>query len=291
VAVNVLLPQLDDLHDTGAVIRRARWAWLAVALALLGLSYAFAAVAQLGVSPVPIPFARVAAVQVGTSFTNRLLPGGLGGAVLNERMLERAGVERATAASLVAVKTLEGAVGHALLAVLALGLVDRTRFFRSPLPGGWGVLVAVVVGFAAVGLVLSSPFGRAGALLPARRTMRSVLGVVLTPRRATQLVLGNVGVTLCLVAAMAGALHAVGGRIGFVTVAATYLAATAVASTAPTPGNVGAVEAALVAGFTAAGVTGERAVAAVLTFRLVTFWLPILPGWLAYSYLRRRGAV
>jgi uncharacterized membrane protein YbhN (UPF0104 family) len=52
---------------------------------------------------------------------------------------------------------------------------------------------------------------------------------------------------------------------------------------------VGATEAALIAGYTAVGVTAATAFAAVLLFRLVTFWLPILPGWLALVGLQRSG--
>ena len=46
----------------------------------------------------------------------------------------------------------------------------------------------------------------------------------------------------------------------------------------PTPGGLGAIEAALVAGLTGVGMDPAIAVAAVLSYRLATYWLPILPG-------------
>ena len=61
------------------------------------------------------------------------------------------------------------------------------------------------------------------------------------------------------------------------------------ASVAPTPGGVGATEAALAAGYSAVGVPPEIAISAVLLFRLLTFWLPILPGWVAFSWMQRTG--
>ena len=70
-----------------------------------------------------------------------------------------------------------------------------------------------------------------------------------------------------------------------------YLLASAVASAAPTPGGLGAVEAALIAALVAAGVDNAVAVPAVFLFRLATFWLPIAPGWLAFTALRRQGFV
>jgi uncharacterized membrane protein YbhN (UPF0104 family) len=55
----------------------------------------------------------------------------------------------------------------------------------------------------------------------------------------------------------------------------------------PTPGGLGAVEAALSAALTAAGLPGATAVSAVLLFRTLTFWLPVPAGWGAFNYLER----
>jgi len=70
-----------------------------------------------------------------------------------------------------------------------------------------------------------------------------------------------------------------------------YLAGSAVAQAAPTPGGLGAMEAALVAGLRAAGMAAGIALPAVFMFRFATFWLPILPGWGCFTYLRRAELV
>jgi uncharacterized membrane protein YbhN (UPF0104 family) len=51
------------------------------------------------------------------------------------------------------------------------------------------------------------------------------------------------------------------------------------------------MEAALVAGFTAIGMDSGIAVATVLSYRLATYWLPILPGWLSFRSLDRRSFI
>ena len=48
-----------------------------------------------------------------------------------------------------------------------------------------------------------------------------------------------------------------------------------------------AVEVALVGGLVAAGLDNAVAVPAVFLFRLFTFWVPVLPGWLAFQWLER----
>ena len=72
-------------------------------------------------------------------------------------------------------------------------------------------------------------------------------------------------------------------------IALVYLAGSVVGQAAPTPGGLGAVEAAIAAGLTATGIDGDVAVSATLVFRLVTFWLPVLPGWVAFQRLQKSG--
>ena len=62
---------------------------------------------------------------------------------------------------------------------------------------------------------------------------------------------------------------------------AVYLAAAVIAAASPTPGGLGAIEAALIAGLTGIGISSGAAVSAVLIYRLATYWLPVLPGWLS----------
>ncbi|MFD0330804.1 hypothetical protein ACFQZC_27970 [Streptacidiphilus monticola] len=42
---------------------------------------------------------------------------------------------------------------------------------------------------------------------------------------------------------------------------------------------------------TATGVPYQAALVQVLLYRLLTLWLPVLPGWAAYAWLLRKGAL
>ena len=75
-------------------------------------------------------------------------------------------------------------------------------------------------------------------------------------------------------------------RLGFL-----YLTASTVAAAAPTPGGVGAVEAALTAALTGAGAPPADALSAVFVFRLATYWLPIPFGWFSLNRLQKLGAI
>ncbi len=88
-------------------------------------------------------------------------------------------------------------------------------------------------------------------------------------------------------AALYAAVYAYGGDLAYRDCRVRLPRSGAVGSAAPTPGGIGAVEAALAAGLTAAGLDGSTAVQAALLFRAVTFWIPMVPGWLSFGYLQR----
>jgi uncharacterized protein (TIRG00374 family) len=90
---------------------------------------------------------------------------------------------------------------------------------------------------------------------------------------------------LAYIVALFASVPAFDAPVSVAVAGAVYLTGTAVASAAPMPGGVGAVEAALIAGLMATGVPSDQAVPAVLVYRVATFWLPVLPGWLAFTRL------
>jgi glycosyltransferase 2 family protein len=285
-AVHLLLPQVGELPQTLATLQAARWAWLAAGLALAAASYVAAAVAQLGAFDPPLALGRTTLVQVASSFANRLTPASLGGMGLNVRYLQRAGLDRSTAVGAVAANTAAGALVHLLGLLVAAVVIGHARLGAAHVPRGWPALVALVAALVLGGLALWSPLGRQRVVAPALRAGRELAGVLRRPGKAAQLLGGSAGVTLTYALTLACCLTAFNAHLPLAGTVAVYLAGAAVASISPTPGGLGAMEAALVAGLTAVGAPTGSAVAGVLAFRLLTFWLPILPGWLAYRALR-----
>jgi len=290
-AVYLLLPQVGELQQTLNALRAARWDWLAAGLVLAAASYLAAAAAQLGAVDSALAPGRTTLVQVASSFANRLTPASLGGIGLNIRYLERAGLDRPAAVAAVAVNTAAGALVHVLGLLVAVALIGRAGVGAAHLPKAWPVLVALAAVLAAGGLLLWSPLGRQRLVAPTVRAGRELSGVLRRPGKAAQLFGGSAGVTLTYALTLACCLEAFHAHVPLVSTVAVYLAAAAVASASPTPGGLGAMEAALVAGLTAVGAPTGPAVAGVLAFRLLTYWLPILPGWLAYRALRAAGTI
>jgi undecaprenyl-diphosphatase len=124
-----------------------------------------------------------------------------------------------------------------------------------------------------------------------KRSISSIASVARSPVKLAALFGGSAGVTLAYLAALAAAVAAFHGDLTVAEVGAVYLGSSIIAAATPTPGGLGALEAALIAGLTGVGMESGAAVAAVLSYRLVTYWLPILPGWIAFHVLERRDLI
>jgi uncharacterized membrane protein YbhN (UPF0104 family)/membrane-associated phospholipid phosphatase len=290
-AVHLLLPQVGELDRTLHALRSARAGWLIAGLAASVFSYIMAAIALTGAVGRPLALGRTIAVQVASSFSNRMVPGGFGGLGTNARYLERSGVASAAAITAVGLNAAAGVIVHAIAFLVSVALLGAGEVQRVNLPSGWVILVAVVASMTLVGIVAWSPRIREWVTERGRDAARASSEVARQPSQAVRLFGGCIGVTGSYALALAASLQAFGAQAPIMHVVAVYLAGSAIGSVSPTPGGLGTLEAALVAGLTAVGVSVGPAVAGVLAFRLLTFWLPILPGIYVFRYLSRRGVI
>jgi undecaprenyl-diphosphatase len=229
--------------------------------------------------------------QVAARFAGLVGPAGAGGFALQARFLERVGVARSEAGASVAVNTIGGFAVHMTLLVGFVLWTGQSGIGGFSLPDSSTVLLVLAVLLALVGVALAVGPVRRRFLVPAWASVRTGVAqvgeVFRRPARVAGLVGGSLGITLTFLGAMACSVEAFGGALSFAQIGAAYLVAVAIATVAPTPGGLGALESALIAGLTGFGLASGVAVSSVLTFRLITFWLPILPGWLALGWMQR----
>jgi glycosyltransferase 2 family protein len=290
-----LLPQLANVDDSVQALRSANWAWLAGCVATSALTYVAAAVGMAGGVAERLPFVPNAYAQLASSFVNRVTPANVGGMALNVRFMQKAGVPPPDAVTGMGLNVVAGAITHIVLLFVFFAWAGRTGDSGFALPSSSKILIVIVVLLAVLGLVAATRRGRHLLREQVWRAVRravSGLGLLVrSPRRLLLLFGGSVGVTLAYVTALACAANAFDGGVSLAQVGAVYLGSSMVAAAAPTPGGLGAMEAALVAGFTAIGVDGAIAVAIVLSYRLATYWLPIPFGWLSFQRLQRRNYI
>lgn len=272
---------------------------IALAAVLSALTYAAAAVAQRGAVQVPVPLPVLVAVQVACSFTNRLLPGGLGTYATNGRFLRRFGLTSPQVTAAVGLNGAAGAVIHVTSLLVAVPWLLTHQRARSPLslPSWSGPSAAVWAAIAAGGLLLAvwvvrqregAARGARAALNATAQTGHAAKTVLRERGKLGQLLGGSAAITALHALAFALCVTATGGGAGWADLGAVYLVGAAMAALVPTPGGIGAEEAALFLGLTTVGVAAVPALAGVLWFRLISFWLPTLPGALAFGVLLHR---
>jgi uncharacterized protein (TIRG00374 family) len=111
------------------------------------------------------------------------------------------------------------------------------------------------------------------------------------PRKVSLGLGGQLLINSAYIATLYASVRAAGGHCSFSTAALVYLAGATIGQAVPTPGGLGGIEALLTASLTTAGIPLDQAVVSTLVFRLVTFWLPLVPGWFALRFLTSKNAL
>ncbi|MEC4573455.1 lysylphosphatidylglycerol synthase transmembrane domain-containing protein [Streptomyces virginiae] len=289
-----LLTQLAHV-PLAETVADAEWGWVGAALAFSALSYVAAAMSLLGFVPERVSFLRTVVAQVAGSFVKLVAPAAVGGVALNTRFLQRAGIRPGLAVASVGASQLFGLASHILL-LLSFGYLTGTE--KTPEMTPSRTVIAGLLTVAVLVLVVTAvPFMRKFVVTRVRALFAGVvprmLDVLQRPKKLVTGIGGMLLLTGCFVMCLDASIRAFGGgeAISYASIAVVFLAGNALGSAAPTPGGMGAVEATLTLGLVAAGLEKEVAISAVLLFRLMTFWLPVLPGWISFNFLTRKEAI
>lgn len=262
-----------------------------VALPFAFFSFVAAAVSYQALALRKLSFPRTLLVEFAAATLTRLLPAGLGGMGAHALYLHKSRHTTSQAASVVGVNNILGFITHSALLVAVL-LFSRASLsdLNLQLPTNTVVIAAGFIG--AIGLLL---------LLPASKKFLQKIFVPIGKELAKYakapykilLASGSLALlTLCNVAVLYLASHAIAPDVfttfDFGALFIIYSMGVFLGSLVPTPGGLAGVEAGLVAGFMAYGLSTESSIASALAFRLVTYWLPLVPGVVALVYARKK---
>jgi uncharacterized membrane protein YbhN (UPF0104 family) len=287
---------LSEIIDT---VQGADPAWFVAALVVAQLPFFSQAVSTRGACPRPLPYGPVALLQMAIAFVALAVPSTAGRLALGIRFFQRQGVPPATAVSISAIDSFSGFLVQIALLVLTLvfgvGAVDMTLSLPEDANLDGLVTLLAVLAVALVVLVV------VGAALPkvrnlvldhVRPVLREAFDTIRGLRslgKVVQLFGGNLVNQLLFAAALGLSLRAFGGELNLATLVVVYVAAALFGGLMPVPGGIGVVEAALAAGLIAAGIDNTTATATALSFRVLTFYLPPVWGWMAMRWLERRS--
>jgi uncharacterized protein (TIRG00374 family) len=237
-----------------------------------------------------LPFYRTFQVQIAGAFVTLVSPPALGSVAVNGRYLQKSGLSSAATGATIAVSQVLAFIVHIFL-LFAAGVAagsEQNFVFEPPREAviAFGVFALVAI------IVLPLPFVRKYIVDFARPRLSEVLPRFVTlGQRPMKLVVGISGmlimnVALCI--ALIASVRAFDGGGSWAAISLVYLAGSTLGMAAPTPGGIGAMETVMTAGLVAAGVDAGIALSAVLLYRLLSFWLPTVPGWVAFRQLMKR---
>ena len=305
-----VLPEISGMRETWGRVADGDHAWLAAALAFEVLSMASYVALFHGVhvpkgSRITL-YDSYLMTMASLAATRLFAAGGAGGVALTAWALRRAGLPRREVAErMIAFLVLLYGVYVVTMMVCGFGL--RLGLFAGPAPFGVTVVPAIV-GAVVIALVLPLAFLpedlperieriasrrprtakwlRRLALGPAsaRGGIRFALHLIAHPDRA---MIGVATWWIFNIAVLWAAFHAFGEAPPVAVIVQGYFVGM-LGNLLPLPGGIGGVDGGMIGAFVAFGVGASLAVVAVLAYRLLAFWLPTIPGVIAYLGLRKR---
>lgn len=315
VGIYFLLPMLVGVEDGIETLARGEPVWIGVAVALsLAMFFSYVALFRGVVGEHTVHLAWRESYQItmaGLAATRLFSAGGAGGIVLTYWALRKAGMRRKQSAGrMVAFLVLLYAVY--MLALIVAGTLLHFGVLPGPAPMGLTLIPALIAGgmvlvFLLIALIpadLERRFTQASqtrrrgrvarrlATVPATLSVgtRTAIDFVRRPSRGGLAVLGAIGFWAANIGILWASFRAFGAELPVGVVVQGFFVGM-VANLFPfAPGGVGAVDAGMIGTFVlfnVAGVSGGTVFAAVLTYRLIAFLLPIPPGIVAFLQLRR----
>jgi uncharacterized protein (TIRG00374 family) len=323
VALYVLVPNVVGLGGVLGRLGEATWYWLVAGVAATAAAFGFYVVLFRGIlgglSGTEV-YGRLGfresyeITMAGMAATRVFSAAGAGGIAVTYWALRNAGMARRVAATrMVAFLVLMYSVY--LGALVGFGVLLRTGVLPGAAPVGGTIVPAAVAGAVILAVLLLAlipgdierRLRRLAEIRGHRRVagiaarvatvpvtvsggVRTAISYVRHPRRGALAIVGAVGFWAMNILILWASFKAYGESPPIGVVVQGFFVGMA-ANLLPSPaGGVGSVDAGMIASFLLFGVPGEVVFPAVLTYRVLAFWLPIPPGVVAYFQLRRTVA-
>ena len=221
-------------------------------------------------------FKKILWLQLAGNFFNHFLPFNLGSISLGANYYRKLGRKDAEALTIVAIPAVFGVLTSVVL-LLILSPVTIAHVLNSFHKTSHDRLLFIICGFLVAISLAAIPGFRHKALRytgEAKQAFNSVNSL----KSYLTLALGSICISLSATVALFASVRSIHESISLADAFVFYLTSSVVGDFVPTPGGVGGTEAVLALELTSIGIALPNAVAATLIFRLITFWIPMIPG-------------
>lgn len=289
----VLIPAVANVGLDTIVneLSGADWPWVILALVISPSVQVAEALSTLGASLRPLRFGPVLLLQFAIRFIALAVPSSAARIALSVRFFQRSGVPTAQAITIGAIDSVTGFVIQAfILVIIALANLVTLDLSIQDSPDFTGrllILGAVVVVILVVAAIFVPRIRR--MISPHLVAARTAARVLRQPMKLLQLFGGNMTAQLLLAAVLGLCLRAFGQQATMAELLIATTLTSLLAGVVPVPGGIGVSEATMITLLVAMGIPESPALAATLTFRIITFYLPPAWGVIAMRSLKRNG--
>ncbi|HEX2956504.1 MAG TPA: YbhN family protein [Chitinispirillaceae bacterium] len=287
-AMHLLLPQIGEVREGMIAFRQGRWPFLGITFIGLALTYfADAWMIRSSVKNSP-PWTQIILIEIAGFFASAVTPASLGWVIINQQYLEHYGNDSKSARTGITLFILLTITVYTTMLLIMLLLLPSLKIPKVHLPATFVILEIGACLLAAIGIALWIPASRRKILEETYPVFNAFPEVFRYPKRTAVMVLASVTSYFAYGISLAGAIAAFGHTLPFIGILLAYCIAVSVSTMSPTPGGLGAMEMTLTTILSWLGLPAGSAIASVLTFRLITFWIPIpLGGWTLHYVIKR----
>lgn len=285
----ILAAGISGFDSSFQAIKNANVMHVILGLGFLMLSFFAAALTYWLLAPKRVSLHQLVLVQISGGLVNRLLPAGLGGLGLNAYYFKRHGYSLPAATALVATNNMLGFFGNVVLVAVSMvffsvGIIS-VRLPEIPFLVAGGILAAVLSGlvYAVIKhmrIVNISTFWH-----------QSIRYVVLMGRRPWNFfgaLLSSSCVTFLHACAMYSVILATATEASWAIALLATSVGAFIGASVPTPGGIGGAEAGIAAVLITFAVPAASAITIALIYRLLSYWLPLIPGYFAFRFIEKK---
>lgn len=283
----VLLPQVKKFRGSLGLLRHVNLLWLGLAIVASWLTYLAAAATYWFLSKKRLNYKKTVLVQIAGNFANKLLPAGTGAIGTNYDYLRKNAHTKTQAAIVVAANNLTGIAGHI---IILFCVVCFSRNLNNPFSRvhihisekDIIVLGVTVLIIALIAVTLWLKKARRKLLATLTTTIRDLKSYHNQPAKLGAALVCAISLTLLYVVTLHACIESVGIHVPIADVIIILTFGIAGGTLIPTPGGLGGAEAGLLAGLVAYNVTSADALVIVLLYRLLTYWIAMGAGFIAF---------
>ncbi|MGI9601420.1 MAG: lysylphosphatidylglycerol synthase transmembrane domain-containing protein [Acidimicrobiales bacterium] len=284
-----LISSLADIGFDTIVeeLSNAEWSWVLIAFVLAQLTNVGEWFSLTGMVTNPVPFGPTIQFRYALSFISLAVPSEAGAIAMNIRYMQKLGVTAAAAVAQGPLLTVFSKGFDIILLLITMRTIDESIDLDEVDSGPIFKIIILAVVLVVVGLAVSFlvPSLREKVVPPIKEAFSAVRDPLTDPQRLMRIAGGTLLSRFLFALTLAASTAAYGADLSFSEAIFVNSIVSLFIGFMPVPGGIGVGEAALTAGLTAVGVPAGPALAAAITHRMVTSYLPPVYGWFTTRWL------